>query len=160
MKSLIVFLTFLQIGVHRNPRFGLTLGFPEFLQGSLYLEGMNKALELGAGGFLLKNETIFTASINGYLYPQFRRFLLRGPFFSTGISYLRDENPNYIWKYLYLNLRVGNTVGLRRRSYFAYYLGASYQLYYKKIVKEEPGGWFRMDLNFPLIPSFGVKFVF
>lgn len=160
MKSLIILLSIVQLVSNRNPRFGITLGFPEFFQGNLYFEGMNKALELAAGGFLLKDETIFTTSLNGYLYPKFRRFFLRRPFFSPGISYLRDENPNYIWKYLYLNLRVGNAVGFRRKGYFAYYLGASYQLYYRRIVKEEPGGWIRLDLNFPLIPSFGLKFIF
>lgn len=149
--------SFCQEKVNLSAGFGL----PELL--NLGIKYQLEQMQLGISvGTFPSEDKIFC--ISGDVYYHFAgtsELSNRRPWYGRfGLTYLYDETDVLIDKYLYLDLRVGYDINFSKKFGIEVDAGLVFQLSKEETRKKPKTGFFDLDLDFPLLPAFGVCFFY
>lgn len=150
----------LQDSAFSQERFNLSLGIgvPEFIHIGGRYQFNQCQLGLGMGLIPATDESLISVTSDFYYHfagtsslSQRRLWFAR-----TGLVFIRDNYETAIDDYLYLNLRLGRDINLNRKMGLALDAGAIFQLLKETREKNPPGTGWDFDLNFPVLPAFGI----
>jgi len=144
-------------------KINLSAGFsmPEGLNAGLHFQLEQAQIRFGFGTMPLKDESFISGSSDFYYHFAGNSELSsRRPWYGRfGLNYLRDETKYVIDKSLYLNLRIGRDFNISERVGIEIDAGVALRLLHKEIDKE-PSSYSWINLDFPVLPSFGICFFY
>ena len=133
------------------------IGLPELINFGIRYQFRQEQVGICIGTVPLRDEKLL--SISGDLYFHFGEVAelsaRRVWYAKVGLNYLSDEFKNSEDRWTYLNLRFGRDINISKNIGFEIDLGTLIQLLHKEIPPST--GW---DLNFPILPSFGINIFF
>lgn len=154
---LLTFIPFNQLPAQEKVNLSAGFGLPELLNLGVKYQLEQTQLGLSVGSFPAEDKLF---CISGAVYYHFAgtseltsRRLWYGRF---GLTYLYDETDALIDKYLYLDLRAGRDINFSKTVGMEIELGIVFQLS-KDETRKKTSGWFDLDLDFLLLPAFGVS---
>ncbi len=154
---LLTFIPFNQLPGQEKVNLSAGFGLPELLNLGVRYQLEQTQLGLSVGSFPVEDKLF---CISGAVYYHFagtsdlsNRRLWYG---RIGLTYLYEETDALIDKYLYLDLRVGRDINFSEKVGIEIDVGLVFQLS-KEETRKRSSGWFNLDLDFPLLPAFGVS---
>jgi hypothetical protein len=156
---LMVILSFNKASSQERINLATGIGIPEFLYGGLRLQLGQIQVGGSVGTFPLDGKEKIL-SISGDIFIHFAgksHFSKRRPtYFRTGIVYMKDESPDFIDKYTYLNLRIGRDLNISKKFGFNLDGGIIVELQQERVVLTNDD--FSFDFDTPVVPSasFGI----
>ena len=131
-------------------------GFPELFHIGVRYPLKQWQFGISFGSIPVKDETILSISSDiFYHFGGISRSSGRHPWYARlGLNYLRDESESLIDQYGYFVFRVGRDIPISRNIDIGIDAGVMVQLFKKEIEKKSQSHW--LDLNFPILPSFGI----
>jgi len=138
------------------------IGIPDLLNVGMSYEIRQTQVGFSIGSMPSgSEESIF--ALSGDFYYHFAgtsKLSERRPWYGRfGLVYLRDKTNSQIDKYTYLNTRIGRDLNISKSIRIALDAGLVFQLHHTEIEKKDSSGW-NFDLDFPLMPSIGIKLFF
>lgn len=134
------------------------IGLPELLNIGVRYQLDQAQIGLKVGSLPGNNDKLF--SLSGDIYYHFgglSDLSIRRPWYSKiGLNFFRDETEYTIFKYLYLDCRIGKDINLSKKMGINLDAGLGVQLILDKVKKKESYSWFNLDLSFPVIPTLGL----
>ena len=135
-----------------------SFGVPELVNGGVRLPFNQSQLGISFGILPLQGESIISTSVDYYYHFKGQsEFSKRRVWYGRlGLDYLRDESKTLIDKYLYFTTRIGKDINFSKRFGINADAGLGFQLYNETIRKVPQTSGFNLDLEFPIIPAFGL----
>jgi len=136
------------------------IGLPELLNVGLGVRHNQMRFGITIGGIPpLEDENTLSISSNmSYHFGKHSKFSDLRPWYGRiGLDYVRDETEYSIYKYLYINSRLGRDFNISGKFGITIDAGLLYELLNEEIEKKPiPRGSWSFNFDFPLLPSFGV----
>ena len=131
------------------------VGIMELINLGLKFQLNQKQIGIGVGFMPAGDESV--TSFFGDFYFHFAgksKLSTRRPWYGKfGLNYFRDETESAIYKYLYLNLKVGRDFNISKRVGIALEAGGLVQLMFKEVEKTPTNSW---GPEMPVLPGIGV----
>ncbi len=134
-------------------------GIPKFINIGLRYNAAQMQVGLSYGFLPLENE--ICTSLTGDIFLHFAghsALTTRKPWYAKfGISYVRDKQEDNTSSYVYSNFRIGREFFISKKFGVGADLGISFELSKEIEDEQAASGWFNLDLDFPVLPCFGIN---
>ena len=136
-------------------------GIPELINAGIRYQ-LNQ-FQFGAylGGYPINDNQLTASGDISYHFAGHSKFTERRPWYlRSGLTLVQDKNETYIYKDLYLNLRIGRDINLSKKIGLEIDFGTVFLLLHKKSRKEPASDWnnYENDTNIRYAIGFGIYY--